>query len=221
MSDAPRLLELVEAGSVVREVGERFGREGFETWLVGGPVRDFLLGRAAPDIDLATDAKPTQMLRILRGWADELWLQGVRFGTVGALIGGHRIEITTYREEWYPEDSRKPEVHFAPDIASDLSRRDFTVNAVAVRIPTGEVFDPTGGLQDLRRKILRTPASPEQAFTDDPLRMLRACRFAAVLGFEVADEVRDAIVRMRERLSIVSAERVRDELSKLLVGDDA
>src|SRR5438309_914901 len=221
MSDAPRLLELIEEGSVVREVGERFEGGGFETWIVGGPVRDCLLGREAPDIDIATDAKPTQMLQILRGWADELWLQGVRYGTVGALIDGQRVEITTYREEWYPEDSRKPEVHFALDIASDLSRRDFTVNAVAVRIPAGEVFDPTGGLQDLRRKLLRTPASPEQAFTDDPLRMLRACRFAAVLGFEVADEVRDAIQRMRDRISIVSAERVRDELSKLLVGDEA
>jgi poly(A) polymerase len=147
-----------------------------------------------------------------------LWLQGVRYGTVGASIGGRRVEITTYREEWYREDSRKPEVLFAPDISSDLSRRDFTVNAIAVRIPTGDVFDPTGGLQDLRRQILRTPASPEQAFTDDPVRMLRACRFAAVLGFDVADEVREAIHGMRDRLEIVSAERVRDELSKLLQG---
>jgi poly(A) polymerase len=218
MSDAPRLPQLVEDGSVARAIGNRFGDAGFETWLIGGPVRDFLLGLQTGDLDIATDAKPTQMLQILRGWADELWLQGVRYGTVGALIDGRRVEITTYREEWYPEDSRKPEVHFAPDIASDLSRRDFTVNAVAVRIPTGEVFDPTGGLQDLRRKILRTPASPEQAFTDDPLRMLRACRFAAVLGFEVADEVREAVHAMRDRLAIVSAERVRDELSKLLVG---
>ena len=221
MSDAPRIPQLVPEDSPAHELGDRFAREGFETWIVGGPVRDFFLGRSAPDIDVATDAKPTQMLEILRGWAEQLWLQGVAFGTVGALIGGRRFEITTYREEWYPEDSRKPEVHFAPDIASDLSRRDFTVNAVAVRIPSGEVFDPTGGLQDLRRKVLRTPASPEQAFTDDPLRMLRACRFAAVLGFEVADEVRDAIHNMRERIAIVSAERIRDELSKLLVGAEA
>ena len=220
MSDAPRLPQLVEEGSVAREIGERFADDGFETWLVGGPVRDFLVGREPLDLDIATDAKPTQMLKILRGWANELWLQGVRFGTVGALIDGRRVEITSYREEWYPEDSRKPEVHFAPDIASDLQRRDFTVNAMAVRIPSGEVFDPTGGLQDLRRKTLQTPASPEQAFTDDPLRMLRACRFAAVLGFEVADEVREAIHRMRGRLEIVSRERIRDELSKLLVGAD-
>ena len=221
MSDAPRLPQLVDESGVAHEIGDRFASEGFETWLVGGPVRDFLLGRTPPDLDIATDAKPTQMLQILRGWADELWLQGVRFGTVGALVDGQRVEITTYREEWYPEDSRKPEVHFAPDIGSDLFRRDFTVNAIAVRIPTGEVFDPAGGLQDLRRRILRTPASPEQAFTDDPLRMLRACRFAAVLGFEVADEARDSIQRMRDRLGIVSRERVRDELSKLLVADDA
>jgi poly(A) polymerase len=222
LTDAPRIPQLVGGDeSSTRDLGERFDRAGFETWIVGGPVRDFFLGRTAGDIDIATDAKPTEMLEILRGWADQLWLQGVRFGTVGALIGGQRYEITTYREEWYPEDSRKPEVHFAPDIASDLTRRDFTVNAVAVRIPSGEVFDPTGGLQDLRRKLLRTPASPEQAFTDDPLRMLRACRFAAALGFDVADEVRDAIQAMRERMSIVSAERIRDELSKLLVGKDA
>jgi poly(A) polymerase len=220
VSDAPRLPQLVDERPNVRELGERFAAQGLETWLVGGPVRDFLLGRAAHDVDIATDAKPTQVLQILRGWADELWLQGVRFGTVGARIGETRFEITTYREEWYPEDSRKPEVHFAPDIASDLSRRDFTVNAIAVRIPAGDVFDPTGGIQDLRRKMLRTPASPEQAFTDDPLRMLRACRFASVLGFEVADEVRDATARMRDRFAIVSAERTRDELSKLLVGAD-
>jgi len=216
--NAPRLPQLVENIPVLAEIGERFGSAGFDTWLVGGTVRDFLLGRAPPDIDIATDAKPTEMLQILRGWADELWLQGVRFGTVGATIDGQHVEITTYREEWYSEDSRKPEVQFAPDIASDLSRRDFTVNAIAVRVPSGEVFDPTGGLQDLRNKLLRTPASPEQAFTDDPLRMVRACRFAAVLGFDVAEEIRDGIGRMRDRLEIVSAERIRDEFSKLLVG---
>jgi poly(A) polymerase len=218
MSTAARLPELVADGSLAREIGERFEQAGFETWLVGGRVRDWLLGLPTPDLDVATDAKPTEMLGILRGWADELWLQGVRYGTIGVSIGGERVEITTYREEWYPEDSRKPEVHFARDIRSDLSRRDFTVNAVAVRTPTGEIFDPTDGLQDLRRKILRTPSEPDQAFTDDPLRMLRACRFAAALGFEVADEVVDAAHRMRDRLSIVSRERVRDELSKLLVG---
>ncbi|MEX0874944.1 MAG: CCA tRNA nucleotidyltransferase [Actinomycetota bacterium] len=227
MSDqAPRIPELVADGSVAHELGQRFSRAGYEMWLVGGSVRDRLLGASptrdaalqpAADLDIATDAKPSQMLPLLRGWADELWMQGVRFGTIGALIAGQRVEITTYREEWYPEDSRKPEVHFARDIRSDLSRRDFTVNAIAVKVPTGEVFDPTGGLQDLRRKTLRTPAEPDQAFTDDPLRMLRACRFAAVLGFEVADEVVDAIQRMSARLAIVSRERVRDELSRLLV----
>lgn len=218
MSDAPRLPELVPPDSPVSDLGERFARKGFEVWLVGGSVRDFLLGRRAPDLDIATDARPTQTLEILRGWAEQLWLQGVRFGTVGAQIGGQHFEITTYREEWYAPDSRKPEVHFAPDIASDLSRRDFTVNAIAVRVPTGEVFDPTQGLHDLRDKLLRTPASPEQAFTDDPLRMLRACRFAAALDFKVAEEVVEAVGAMSERLAIVSAERVRDELSKLLVG---
>jgi poly(A) polymerase len=214
-----RLPELVTPGSLAREIGERFDQAGFEAWLVGGRVRDWILGRTTPDLDVATDAKPTQMLGILRRWADELWLQGVRFGTIGARIRGQRVEFTTYREEWYPEDSRKPEVHFARDIRSDLTRRDFTVNAIAVRTPTGEVFDPTGGLGDLRAKMLRTPSSPEQAFTDDPLRMLRAFRFAASLGFDVAEEVVDAAQRMRERLGIVSRERVRDELTKLLVSE--
>jgi poly(A) polymerase len=219
MSDAPRLPELVAEGSVSRELGDRFAAEGFETWLVGGPVRDILLGRPTADLDFATNAKPTEILAILRAWPDahDLRLQGVRFGTVGARVGTETVEITSYREEWYPEDSRKPEVNFAPDIGSDLSRRDFTVNAIAVRSPTGDVFDPTGGLQDLRRKVLRTPASPEQAFTDDPLRMLRACRFAATLGFDVAEEIVEAIHQMRARLEIVSRERIRDELSKLLV----
>ncbi len=219
-SDAPRLPELVAEGTPARDLGDRFSAAGFETWLVGGSVRDRLLGGGSPDIDVATDAKPSEMLPILRGWAGQLWLQGVKYGTIGALVGETRFEITTYREEWYVEDSRKPEVHFAPDIRSDLTRRDFTVNSIAVKIPTGEVFDPTGGLQDLRKKMLRTPAAPDQAFTDDPLRMLRACRFASTLGFDVADEVVEAIHRMRDRLRIVSRERVRDELSKLLVAKE-
>jgi poly(A) polymerase len=202
-------------------LGELFAAAGHELWLVGGPVRDFFLGRAVEDLDFATDAKPSEMLTLLRPRAQQLWMQGVRFGTIGALVDGQRVEITTYREEWYPEDSRKPEVHFARDIRSDLTRRDFTVNAVAVRTPDGEVFDPTGGLQDLRQKLLRTPAPPEQSFTDDPLRMLRACRFAASLSFDVADEVVDAIHRMRDRMTIVSSERTRDELSRLVTAERA
>jgi poly(A) polymerase len=182
-------------------------------------VRDRLLGRGgAHDLDLATNAKPSEVLTIVRGWADQVWLQGVKFGTVGALIQGQHVEITTYREEWYEPDSRKPQVQFARDITSDLSRRDFTVNAIAVRTPTGEVYDPFGGIQDLARKVLRTPRSPEQAFTDDPLRMLRACRFAATLDAEIAEEVLAAMRTMRERLDIVSRERVGDELSKLVCG---
>jgi poly(A) polymerase len=220
--DAPRIPEIVGEDTLAHEIGRRFSDAGFEAWLVGGSVRDRLLATGAkgppPDIDIATNAKPSEMLPLLRGWVDQLWMQGVKFGTIGARAKDERVEITTYREEWYVEDSRKPEVHFARDIRTDLSRRDFTVNSIAVKIPSGEVFDPTGGLQDIRRKVLRTPSEPEQAFTDDPLRMLRACRFAAVLDFEVADEVIDAIVRMKERLAIVSRERVSDELSKLLVG---
>jgi poly(A) polymerase len=216
--EAPRIPEIVDEGTLAHEIGERFSREGFEAWLVGGSVRDKLLGVRAPDIDIATNAKPSEMLPMLRGWVEEIWMQGVKFGTIGCRIRDERVEITTYREEWYAEDSRKPEVHFAPDIASDLSRRDFTVNSIAVKIPSGEVFDPTGGLQDLRKKRLRTPADPEQAFTDDPLRMLRACRFVSVLGFEVVPEVVSAIERMKDRLAIVSKERIRDELTKLVVG---
>lgn len=217
-TDAPRIPEIVGEDTLAYEVGRRFSEAGFETWLVGGPVRDKLLGRPVVDLDFATDAKPSEMLPLLKGWVDQLWMQGVKFGTIGARIGNERVEITTYREEWYVEDSRKPEVHFARDIRTDLSRRDFTVNSIAVKIPSGEVFDPTGGLQDLRKKVLRTPAEPGQAFTDDPLRMLRACRFAAVLEFDVSDEVVDSIVRMKDRMAIVSRERIRDELSKLLVG---
>ncbi len=219
MTESLRLPQLVEEGSIARALGERFAEQGYECWLVGGCVRDALLGRDAPDLDIATDAKPTEVLEIVRGWASQTWLQGVQFGTVGASFDGEHVEITTYREEWYPESSRKPEVHFARDIQSDLSRRDFTVNAIAVRTPTGEVYDPFEGLRDLTKQVLRTPASPEQAFTDDPLRMLRACRFASQLDFAVDDPVVEAAHRMSGRMEIVSAERVRDELSKLVCGE--
>jgi poly(A) polymerase len=221
VTSAPRIPELVADDTVTAKLGQLFATAGHELWLVGGPVRDFFLNRTGGDLDFATDAKPSEMLGMLRPVAQQLWMQGVAFGTIGALVDGTRVEITTYREEWYPEDSRKPEVHFARDIASDLTRRDFTVNAIAVRASDGEVFDPTNGLQDLRHRTLRTPASPDQSFTDDPLRMLRACRFAASLGFAVADEVVESMHAMRERLAIVSRERVRDELSKLVVGEHA
>lgn len=218
MTESLRLPQLVEDGSIARALGERFAERGFECYLVGGCVRDVLLGRESPDLDIATDAKPTEVLEIVRAWASQTWLQGVRFGTVGASFDGQHVEITTYREEWYPESSRKPEVHFARDIRSDLSRRDFTVNAIAVRTPSGEVYDPFDGLRDLTKRVLRTPASPEQAFTDDPLRMLRACRFASQLDFDVDEAVIEAAHRMADRMEIVSAERVRDELSKLVCG---
>jgi poly(A) polymerase len=213
-----RLPHLVEPGSLPHELGERFEQAGHELFLIGGTVRDALLRRTAPDMDFATDAKPTEVLRLMRGYASEIWLNGVAFGTVGARVRSERVEITTYREEWYPPESRNPEVHFARDISSDLSRRDFAINAIAVRCPGADVLDPFGGIQDLARRLIRTPRSPEQAFTDDPLRMLRACRFASTLDFDVAPEITDAIASMRERLRIVSMERVRDELSKLLVG---
>lgn len=217
------MTQLVSPGGLVAELGETFEAAGHELWLVGGAVRDELLGREHQEIDLATSARPDEVQKILKPRAKGLRLQGVEFGTVGALIDGRSVEVTTYRHEWYDSDSRKPQVEFTADIMSDLSRRDFTVNAIAVRTPSAEVLDPFGGIQDLMGQTIRTPRSAEQAFSDDPLRMLRACRFASALSdggreFVVADEVVQAIVSMRERLSIVSPERIRDELSKLLTG---
>jgi len=188
---------------------------------VGGSVRDaFSADGAAPgerDLDLTTDAPPDEVERIVKGWADAVWLQGKRFGTVGCSQGGLRYEITTHRADVYQPDSRKPEVSFGDSIEGDLARRDFTVNALALRLPDLELIDPFDGLADLAGGRLRTPQAPEISFADDPLRMLRAGRFIAGLGLEPAPELVVAVRAMHERLSIVSAERVRDELDKLLV----
>ena len=210
---------MLDVPEIATELGERFRLAGRELYLVGGAVRDLLLARVRPDaeLDLATDAPPRETTRILRGWADRQYLVGVRFGTVGARKDGTVLEITTYREEVYHEADRKPSVTFAKDIEADLSRRDFTINAMAIRLPDGGFVDPFGGVRDLAAKRLDTPLDPEIAFSDDPLRMLRAARFAAQLGVEPAPRVLDAIRDMRERLSIVSAERISDELSKLLL----
>ncbi len=192
---------------------------GHELYLVGGVVRDQLLGqvRDGAEIDLATDAPPRQTIKLVQGWADSRKLIGVRFGTVGARKGDVHMEITTFREEVYPEDTRKPSVTFAPDIHTDLSRRDFTINAMAVRLPEGEFLDPFGGVKALAARRLDTPLDPEVAFSDDPLRMLRAARFVSQLDLTPAPRVVEAIKRMRERLRIVSSERISDELSKLLL----
>jgi len=209
---------LLEVPPVARELGERFRLAGHELYLVGGVVRDLLLGRAHGDLDLATDALPRETTRVLRGWADRQYLVGVRYGTVGARQGGLVFEITTFREEVYPEENRKPAVTFGEDVETDLSRRDFTINAMAIRLPEGEFVDPFGGVKDLAAKRLDTPLDPEVSFSDDPLRMVRAARFVSQLEVRPSPRVMDAISRMRGRMSIVSAERISDELAKLLLG---
>ncbi len=201
---------------VAVELGERFRAAEHELYLVGGAVRDALLGKPTANLDFATDARPEQTIHILRGWAEGQSLVGVQYGTVGAMKGEYELEITTYRVESYPADDRHPRVSFATDIETDLSRRDFTINATAVRLPEVEFVDPFGGLADLAHKRIATPLEPEVAFSDDPLRMLRAARFAAMLEGTVAHEVLQAMEAMRQRLSIVSPERIRDELSKLV-----
>ncbi len=202
---------------VARALGLRFADAGFALALVGGSVRDLILGRRVNDLDFATDARPDQTEKVLKRWGDATWDMGRAFGTIGARHGEHVVEVTTYRAEAYVVDSRKPEVAYGDSLDDDLVRRDFTVNAMALALPTGDFIDPYGGLQDLAHGVLRTPGTPESSFTDDPLRMLRAARFAAQLGFEVAPEVQAAMAAMHERLAIVSAERVRDELVKLLL----
>ncbi|HEU4864846.1 MAG TPA: CCA tRNA nucleotidyltransferase [Actinomycetota bacterium] len=207
----------LEVPPVATELGERFRLAGHELFLVGGVVRDLLMGRGHGDLDFATDAVPHATTKVLRGWAERQYLVGVKYGTVGARRDDVVLEITTFREEVYAEEHRKPAVTFGKDLRTDLSRRDFTVNAMAVRLPEGEFVDPFGGVKDLAAKRLDTPLDPEIAFSDDPLRMLRAARFVAQLDLAPAPRVVAAIERMRERLSIVSAERINGELSKLLL----
>ena len=214
----PSVADLFELHPVAVELGVRFRDAGHRLYLVGGTVRDALRGEQHNDLDFATDARPEEVVRVLRGWADYHKLVGVRFGTVGARRGDMDLEITTFREEVYAEDSRRPHVTFAKEIETDLSRRDFTINAMAVGLPDGEFVDPFRGLYDLGHKLLRTPLEPEVAFADDPLRMLRACRFVATLDVTPQPEVVTAIQAMKERISIVSSERIRDELFKLLLG---
>lgn len=202
----------------ILELGRRFETAGFELALVGGPVRDELLGRASGDWDLTTDARPEETLTLLEGWAEVVWDVGIRFGTVGGQRHGLKVEITTYRTEQYDDASRKPEVQYGTSLEDDLYRRDFTVNAMAVRLPSGELVDPFGGLADVQAGVLRTPGTAEMSFSDDPLRMMRAARFASQLGFRVVPDVVIAMTEMASRLAIVSAERIQVEFSKLLLG---
>lgn len=217
--------ELLRVSPVADDLAIRFKEAGFSLALVGGSVRDALLGRLGNDLDFTTDARPEDVLKIVRPWADAVWEVGIAFGTVGcqkhARVGdadqNFQVEITTYRSEAYDRTSRKPEVSYGDSIEEDLVRRDFTVNAMAVALPEKEFIDPHGGLEDLSERVLRTPGTPEESFSDDPLRMMRAARFAAQLDFEVAPEVVTAMTEMAGRLEIVSAERIREEFNKLLL----
>ncbi|OBJ55128.1 CCA tRNA nucleotidyltransferase [Mycobacterium sp. 1423905.2] len=208
---------------VLSELGAAFDAAGQQLYLVGGSVRDALLGRLSPDLDFTTDARPEQIQKILRPFADTLWDTGIEFGTIGAGKGDYRLEITTFRADTYDQVSRNPEVRFGDRLDDDLVRRDFTANAMAVRVTPsgpGEFLDPLDGLTALRARVLDTPASPEVSFGDDPLRMLRAARFVSQLGFHVAPRVRTAIEEMAPQLARISAERVAAELDKLLLGAD-
>ncbi|WAL76420.1 CCA tRNA nucleotidyltransferase [Kitasatospora sp. YST-16] len=217
------LQELLRVSPVADEIARRFQEAGHRLSLVGGSVRDALLGRLGNDLDFTTDARPQQILKLVKGWADAVWDVGIAFGTVGArkdtAEGSFLIEITTYRSEAYDRSSRKPEVSYGDSIEQDLVRRDFTVNAMAVDLPGRQFVDPHRGLDDLEARVLRTPATPEESFSDDPLRMMRAARFAAQLDFEPAPEVVAAMTAMAERITIVSAERVQAELNKLLLAE--
>ena len=221
-----RIDTLVRSEPALVELARRFGGAGFELALVGGPVRDALMGRLGQDWDLTTSARPEDIERLISGWADAVWDVGREFGTIALRKGSAHVEVTTYRSDEYDLSSRKPQVRFGDSLVGDLSRRDFTVNAMAVRLRTSDgdgvewdFADPHGGLADLASKTLRTPVAAAISFGDDPLRMMRAARFVAQLGFEAHPEVTAAIEAMADRIDIISAERIRDELIKLISAD--
>lgn len=216
MAEGLARLGALASSPLMATLGTAFVDAGFEIAIVGGPVRDALLGRTTNDLDLTTDARPDDILRIVKPLATATWDIGRAFGTIGAKIHGEQVEITTYRADSYDGATRKPTVEFGDTLEADLARRDFTVNAMALRLPTPALVDPTGGVEDLVAHRLRTPADPAISFGDDPLRMLRAARFAAQLGFEVAPDTLAAMADLRESLKIVSPERVQGELVKLL-----
>ena len=224
------VVELLRVAPVADELAGRFTAAGHSLYLVGGSVRDALLGRLGADLDFTTDARPEVTRRLLAGWADAVWDTGIAFGTVGAEKAGTHCEITTYRADRYDRVSRNPEVVFGDTLEGDLVRRDFTVNAMAVQLPVQELLagpdqwgsrfvDPHDGMGALARRELDTPATPEESFADDPLRMLRAARFVSQLGFTVAPRVRAALTEMAPQISRITAERVQAELSKLLLGE--
>jgi len=213
------IASLIKRAPLASSLSQSFAAQGFRLALVGGPVRDALLGRLGNDLDFTTDARPEVTKKILQGWAENVWDTGIEFGTVAGKRGDTTVEVTTYRTESYDPDSRKPEVEYGDSIEGDLSRRDFTVNSMALELTTKkpEFIDPFNGLEDLAKKVLRTPSKAENSFSDDPLRMMRAARFASQLDFEIAPDVLQAIKDMAGRISIISAERVRDEFTKMLM----
>jgi poly(A) polymerase len=220
-----RIRPVVEETS---DLARLFVGAGHRLYLVGGPVRDAIAGAPGgrepfgtdADLDLTTDARPDEIELVVKDWADSMWLQGKRYGTIGVSHHGRRFEITTHRAEVYVPESRKPEVRFGDDVVTDLSRRDFTVNAMALSLPGLELIDPYGGIEDLASRTLRTPLDPETSFSDDPLRMLRAARFISGYQLNPTDELVEAVEHLADRLSIVSAERIRDELNRLIVLPD-
>jgi poly(A) polymerase len=218
------VVELLRIAPMADELAARFIAAGHSLYLVGGSVRDALLGRLGSDLDFTTDARPDATRRILDGWADAVWDTGIAFGTIGATKAGTHCEITTYRADRYDRVSRNPDVVFGDTVEDDLARRDFTVNAMAVQLPLhdggGRFIDPHGGVAALARRELDTPATPQESFADDPLRMLRAARFVSQLGFTLAPRVRAALVEMAPEIRRITVERVAAELSKLLLGAD-
>ena len=212
--------KLDELEHILGPLGQRFSDAGFELALVGGSVRDALLGRPMPDLDFTTDARPDDILDLISDWVDTHWDIGREFGTIGAVKSGVQIEITTYRAEAYEADSRKPVVRFGTDLDADLVRRDFTIGAMAIRLPGKTFVDPYGGFEDLIAGRIRTPGAASDSFSDDPLRMMRAARFTSQLGLDPVAEVEEAMSAMAERIEIISAERVQVELVKLMTGID-
>jgi poly(A) polymerase len=213
------LSALGESADLLKELGEIFSKNGFEISLVGGPVRDAVLGKAVKDLDLTTNAKPEEIQKCLKGWADSIWDVGIKFGTVGAKVKDYVFEITTYRTEQYEDTSRKPSVEFGKTLEEDLARRDFTINAMALRLPSFELVDIYNGLTDLNNKILRTPLDAQISFSEDPLRMLRAARFMSKLDLKPQADLVEAMKTLADRLKIVSMERINDEFNKLLLTD--
>jgi len=201
------------------DLAQQFKSAGFKLALVGGPVRDAILGRLGNDLDFTTDALPKQSEKILKKWADSVWDIGAAFGTVAGKKGEITVEITTYRSESYDPSSRKPDVEFGKSIEADLARRDFTINAMALELTTEQptFIDLFNGVGDLQNKLIRTPGKPEDSFSDDPLRMMRAARFMSQLNFAVDPAIINAIKNMASRLEIISAERIRDEFTKIIL----